>query len=322
MIVQPDYKKLDVALRNVALINYAREKTTDPTATVYAALLARIETRTFTCRARDEPVPEGEEAEQYSTAVSLQTVIDDLEASGDVDSLGGVFGDPNARAGGGADADADELPSRVRARNVEKHLSFLAQEPWLFTTRNLSSGILSYAVEFRRLARALRHLEIERLVYSQFGSIGVRLLRILAEKGKLDEKRLQEVSLVGTRELRIVLGQMEAAGWLELQEVPRDAQRQAARTLYLWFFDADRVATSLCETCYKSMARLYSRMRVEKAKCRLVLEKTERLDVRGNEERYLTRAELELWEKWKQKEELFLGSITRLDALIAVLRDY
>ncbi|KAI5280131.1 RNA polymerase III subunit C82, partial [Ascosphaera aggregata] len=317
MVIRPNYQKLDVALRNIAILQFAREKTTEPTAKVYASLLSRIETRTITCRAREEPVPEGEEAEQYSTAVSLQTVIDDLEASGEVDNLGGVFGDPGAKS-----TAEDELQSRVRAYQVEQHLSFLAQEPYLFTTRNISSGILSYAVEFRHLARSLRRLEIERLVSSQFGSIAVRIIRILSAKGKLDEKRLQEVSLISTRDLRIVLGQLEAAGWLELQEVPRDAQRQPARTLYLWFFDADRVVSNLIETCYKSMARLFTRLGVERKKVRGLLEKTERSDVRGNEDRYLSQGELEALDRWKKKEHLFLGSIGRLDALIAVLRDY
>lgn len=318
MIIRPNYQKLDVALRTIHLLQYAREKTTEPTSKVYAALLARIETRTYTCRTREEPVPEGEEAEQYSTAVSLQTVIDDLEASGQVDDLGGIFGDPALRA----NSSNDDLPSRVRAFQVEQHLSYLAQEPHLFTTRNISSGILSYSVEFRHLARALRHLEIERLVGAQFGSIAVRIIRILSAKGKLDEKRLQEISLISTRDLRIVLGQLEAAGWLELQEVPRDAQRQPARTIYLWFFDADRVATNLVETSYKSMARLFIRLRIERNKVKGLLEKTERLDVRGNEERYLSQGELEALAAWKKKENLFLGSVGRLDELIAVLRDY
>ncbi|KAI5302130.1 RNA polymerase III subunit C82, partial [Ascosphaera pollenicola] len=317
MIIRSNYQKLDVALRTTTLLQYVREKTTEPSSKVYAALLARIETRIPTCRTREEPVPEGEEAEQYSTAVSLQTVIDDLEASGQIDGLGGVFGDPALKA-----TSADDLPSRVRAFQVEQHLSYLAQEPHLFTTRNISSGILSYSVEFRHLARALRHLEIERLVSAQFGSIAVRIIRILTAKGKLDEKRLQEISLISTRDLRIVLGQLEAAGWLELQEVPRDAQRQPARTIYLWFFDADRVTTNLVETSYKSMARLFTRLGVERNKVKGLLEKTERLDVRGNEERYLSQGELEALDAWKKKENLFLGSIGRLDALIAVLRDY
>ncbi|KAI5294838.1 RNA polymerase III subunit C82, partial [Ascosphaera atra] len=239
MIIRPNYTKLDVSLRNAAILDFAREKTTPQTAKVYAALLARIETRTMACRNSSESLAEGEEAEQYSAAVSLQTIIDDLEAAGDVEGLGGVFGDPSTKGAAAAAPAEEEFPSRVRAFEVEQHLAYLAQEPYFFATRNISSGILSYTVEYRHLARHLRHLEIERLIDSQFGPLGVRITRILNAKGKLDEKTLQEMSLISTRDLRIVLGQLEAGGFLELQEVPRDAQRLPVRTLYLWFSDPD-----------------------------------------------------------------------------------
>jgi DNA-directed RNA polymerase III subunit RPC3 len=64
------------------------------------------------------------------------------------------------------------------------------------------------------------------------------------------------------------------------------------------------------------------RVTVERDKLRGFLEKTERSDVKGNEERYLSEAELATLKGWRDKEALLLGEIGRLDELVAVLRDY
>ena len=148
------------------------------------------------------------------------------------------------------------------------------------------------------------------------------MIRVLQAKGKLDEKRLQEISLLPFKDLRQVLASMQAGGFVDLQEVPRDAQRQPSRTIYLWFHDADRICASVIEDIYKAMAGCLRRLKSERERLKEFLEKTERSDVKGNEERYLSEGELRSLSRWREKEALLLGEVSRLDDMVAVIRDY
>lgn len=209
-----------------------------------------------------------------------------------------------------------------RSYEVNQHLSILSQPPHNLTSKKPIGGMISWTVEFRHLARKLRHLELERIIEARYGDVALRIIRVLHAKGKLDEKRLQDISLLPFKDLRQVLASMQAGGFVDLQEVPRDAQRQPSRTLYLWFYDPDRIRSSILEDTYKSMARCLQRLRFERNRLKEFLEKTERSDVKGNEERYLSEAELTLLDQWRAKEALLLGEVGRLDEMVAVMRDY
>ncbi|OJD14009.1 DNA-directed RNA polymerase III subunit rpc3 [Emergomyces pasteurianus Ep9510] len=333
MIIRVNYQKFEVALRNRRLVRLAEQHISSVTSQVYETLLDRIELKTPSCMKQLGRAPEGEEGEQYSVAIPLHTILGDLDPGLDLSSsMAGA--DPKGSLSNGHDGsddnddddDGEDAATRNRNKNrvyeLEQHLSLLAQEPNIFSTRSMHSGMITWAVEFRRLARRLRHLELERIIESRFGTIAVRVIRVLAAKGKLDEKLLQEISLMASKELRQVLARMEAAGFVDLQEVPRDAQRQPSRTIYLWFFNADRVATMVLEDTYKCMSRCLQRIAVERNRLKFFLEKTERTDVKGNEEKYLSPAELKTLKEWRDKEALLLGEVGRLDELVAVLRDY
>ncbi|KAK2766193.1 RNA polymerase III subunit C82 [Arachnomyces sp. PD_36] len=333
MVIRINYDKFDVAFRNRRLVKLAEQNISPVTSQVYETLLSRIEHQTPRCRDQEELIPEGEEAEQYSAPIPLQAICEDLDPQLDlVGSIaGGNYTNGTGRRGGQDDdsEDDDEHDNGEddeeggnRIIELQPHLSLLAQEPYVFSTRRLQSGTVTWTVEYRRLARKLRHLELERLIGSRFGGSALRLIRVLLAKGKLDEKRLQEISLMASKDLRQLLSLLEGAGFIDLQEVPRDSQRQPSRTLYLWFYDPDRVRMAVIEDTYKAMSRCLRRIQVERGKLKHFLEKTERSDVKGNEERYLSDAELEVLKQWRDKEALLLGEVSRLDDLVAVLRDY
>jgi DNA-directed RNA polymerase III subunit RPC3 len=304
---------------------------------VYDALLARIELKTPSCRTQTEAVLEGEEMEQYSAFIPIQTIASDLDPRLELDgAIAGVGGPPvdgldDSALSNGVDFDEEDEEDeddveasrlRRRIRQVEQHLAFLAQEPYIFATRKIESGITRWGVEFRNLARRLRHLELERLIEARFGTVAVRIVRVLVAKGRLDEKRLQEVGLMASKDLRQKLAQMEAAGFVDLQEVPRDTQRQPSRTIYLWFYDPDRACTMILEDVYKTMSRFFQRLKAERLKLKPLLEKAERTDVKSNMEQYLSAEELKALNAWHEKEALLLGEIGRLDEIVATLRDY
>ncbi|KAH8430393.1 putative DNA directed RNA polymerase III subunit Rpc82 [Aspergillus melleus] len=329
--VRVNYEKLDVALRNRRFLDLAEHDSSSATVQVYECLLRRIEYQTQQCRDTTEIPREGEEGEQYSAPVLLKAVCEDVDPRLDLAGSIGPMEVPqpvNKRGKRPLDDDVNSGgPNGLqsggnRTYEVDQHLSLLAQPPFNLTSKRMVSGLISWTVEFRHLARKLRHLELERMIEARYGDVALRVIRVLHAKGKLDEKRLQEISLLPFKDLRQVLASMQAGGFVDLQEVPRDAQRQPSRTIYLWYYDPDRIRNSVLEDTYKAMSRCLQRLRFERSRLKEFLEKTERSDVKGNEERYLSEAELTLLEQWKAKEALLIGEVSRLDEMVAVMRDY
>ncbi|EED15131.1 DNA directed RNA polymerase III subunit Rpc82, putative [Talaromyces stipitatus ATCC 10500] len=334
LVVRVNYQKLDVVLRNRRLVELALQGTSPATAEVYETLLRLIEYKTSCCREGIEIPREGEESETGSVAITLQRLANEIDPRLDLKGTLGPLANPqttknNKRTlangvNGNHHGDLDEDDTETtRTHDVDQHLNILALPPYSLSTRRGGQGsVPAWYVEYRRLARQLRHFEIERIVGIRFGKLALRVIRILLSVGKLDEKRLQEVSLIAQKDLRQVLAQMQENGFVDLQEIPKDAQRIPNRTVYLWFYDPDRVGRNVLHDIYKAMSRCLQRLRFERNRLKDFLDKTERIDVRGNEEEYLTEAELETLRQWREKEALMLGEISRLDDLVAVFRDF
>merc|ERR1712098_261945 len=149
----------------------------------------------------------------------------------------------------------------------------------------------------------LRDREILNLISARIGPTGMRLVRMLIDKGKLDEKLLQEMGLLSAKEMRQALAELQTLGLIELQEVPREPQRQPNRTIFLWFYDALRARDLLLGQLYKSMARCYQRLQVvERERMRATLDKIERDDVKDRIEEVVVGAEKVALEQFQAKE--------------------
>ena len=209
---------------------------------------------------------------------------------------------------------------------VEKNLLLLSTHelPFLIHHPGTSSSPARWTVSFRPLSAALRLAEIYAVIGHKHTRASLRLVRILSEKGVLDEKTLINSSLLDPRELRRCLTAMYETGHLEVQEIPRDTNRQPGRTIFLWFFDPERARYRTLEDAYKAMARALLRVKAESmdSVVKAVVGKASRSDVKGNEEKFLSVAERETLRIWREREERLLGSVARLDDLVTVLRDY
>ena len=179
-----------------------------------------------------------------------------------------------------------------------------------------------WTVDFLHLTHILRLTALEETVSARYGPPGLRIARILLSKGKLDEKMIGALALMNQKLMRSVLTTMHEHGHLELQEIPRDNQRQPSRNMFFWFFDRERCRRKVVEECYKSMARCLQRAKVEREGVQTLLEKAERSDVVGREEEFLGEDERIGLEQWREREERLLGEVGRLDELVAVLRDF
>ncbi|KAI9750125.1 MAG: RNA polymerase III subunit C82 [Lichina confinis] len=221
-----------------------------------------------------------------------------------------------------ADRDSSTQVSSHHIRHIEQHLQLLAQPPRSYVRRIDRNNRVEWMVDFPELVSQIRQSELQSIVSDRFGAVALRLVRILQEKGRLDEKQIANAALIRQKDIRATLTAMHEAGFLELQEVPRDHSYHASRTVFLWFFDPARCGRSVLEGAYKSMARFLQRLAAERKKRRSVLDKSQRTDVVGNEEKYLSPREREVLRDWKVKEEKLLGQIMRLDRMVELFRDF
>ena len=225
----------------------------------------------------------------------------------------------------GQNLEAVQSDPNTHLASIRAHLLLLSSHPVSFLRYipRTSSTSEKWSVPYSHLSHTLLHNLITNLATTRFGSTSTRLLNILAEKGKLDEKTLCTISLIPQKNMRSLLTSMHTAGLLELQEIPRDANNRApSRTTFLWYFEADRARAKVLDETERAMARLLQRAAVEREGMEGLLAKAERSDVRGREDEFLSKGELQALREWEGKEDRIWGQLGRLDDMVGILRDF
>ena len=299
---------------------------------VYETLLRLLEEQTPRCYDEfAEEVKDDPDTIDKSPMVTAQAVAEAIgsnidltdglqEDSGHANGVNGNTNDENESNQGLNGHSIDDVSKRRRL--VDQHIRLLSEDPRHFTHWVSSRGMSQWNVDFPRLAQILIQAEIEDTVTARHERMGTRLIRILHNKGKLDEKQVSNFSMTPPKTIRSTLTGMQEAGFVETQEVPKDTSRQPSRTMYLWFYDQQRCRQLLLTDTYKAMARILQRIKVERAKVQTVIDKAERTDVVGHEEQYLSKMERQALRDWSQTEEKLLIQLGRQDNLVATLRDF
>lgn len=168
----------------------------------------------------------------------------------------------------------------------------------------------------------LRQSELDAFIEQSFGRHGLRLTRILREKGKLDEKMLHTAALMRKSDVQGKMLAMQMAGVVDVQEVPKDNMRLANRTMFFWFFDTEKLQSQILDDVYKAMLRCLQTLQVERFQERNILSFVERKDVQGKEEEVMTPEHYNKYNQHLMVEEKLLGQVMRLDDMVGVFRDF
>ncbi|KAK5998004.1 DNA-directed RNA polymerase III subunit rpc-3 [Cladobotryum mycophilum] len=209
-----------------------------------------------------------------------------------------------------------------RLDQLRQHLLLLTESKHRFIRHCGTMGRGQWTVDFDQLMERLREAELDAFIEQSFGRHGLRLTRILREKGKLDEKMLPSAALMKKADVQAKMLAMQMAGFIDVQEVPKDNTRVANRTLFLWFFDRERTQAQLLDDIYKGMVRCLQTLQVERHNERNILSFVERKDVQGKEEEVMTAEHYNKYNRHLEEQNKLLGQIMRLDEVVAVFRDY
>ncbi|KAF6821469.1 RNA polymerase iii subunit rpc82 [Colletotrichum musicola] len=216
----------------------------------------------------------------------------------------------------------DTSSGASRMDQLRQHLLLLAGSQEGFLRHCGSQGRGQWTVDFKPLIDGFKERHIDAIVEGSFGRHGLRLTRIMREKGKLDEKMLPSLALMKKQDIQGKMLAMQMAGFVDVQEVPKDASRTATRTMFFWFFDIERIEAQVVDEYYKAILRCLQNLDVHRYRERHILSFVERRDVKGKEEEVMTAEHYNKYSGYLDLQSKLLGHVFRLDDLVSAFRDY
>lgn len=103
------------------------------------------------------------------------------------------------------------------AEIVQAYFQLLRSDTAGFLTQRDELGANQYAVNFKKLNHTMKWNVFEGLLTDRFGVACCRIVRILLDKGKLDESRIQKLAMLPPKDVRHMLGTLLTAGIVEIQ---------------------------------------------------------------------------------------------------------
>ena len=317
-------------LRNRQLVEFASRFLGEETSLVYGVLLNLMEDKILRCTDVLQATEDDEWDEDHFQTCTTLEIMDALGPYNDNAQNGGMpyshnplkYGHGNLKQALSSEENSQLGIIDGNKQLVNEHLDLLAEDPRRFVIKVSTKGGGEWKIDFKNLSRILIQLEIEIYVTACFGNVASRIVRILHDKGKLDEKKIGDFALLRPRDLRSALTALQASGIVDVQSIPRDTSRQTSKTIFLWSFEQDQCRRLMLINTYKAMSRIMQRASHEQKKYQSVLEKAERTDVIGNEAQYLSDAERLALDTWNSTEKGLLTHLWRLDDLVSILRDF
>jgi DNA-directed RNA polymerase III subunit RPC3 len=336
LVIRVNPEKVAVAMRTEQLVQLVEQRLGSVTAHIYQNMLRTLESNTPRCYEEfpEPPLPGGEPVPEMGidprSLVTARDVAKKLPR--DFDICEGL--DPNAvvaitRRGHVRSSnilsqaiDPSKLGIDQKTELVDKHIRLLAEDPLHFATWHSRAGFSQWHVEFEEIAKQLIQAEIENTISARKGALGVKLVRALRKKGKLDERATCNAMMMSANDIRGIVNDLTVQGFVQTQEIPKVERREAKHSLHLVWYDRQRAREKLLHDTYKGMVRILQRIAFEREKVQPLLSKAERSDVVGNEAKWLSKGELDALQKWKEVQEKLLLQLFREDDLVATLRDF
>ncbi|KAG0370754.1 RNA polymerase III subunit C82 [Gamsiella multidivaricata] len=255
-----NYERFIIRWRNMKIASLYEIRLNPTAKKIMNTILTLAEERMINCK------------EDFSNPVNIMLLLNNLPK--DVNLVDTLEFDPQELG-----------PSSVKPKVgecLEKYIEILEADLMKILRKDAGrSG--QYIIHLRMAAKILKRNLIQDIVATRFGSPYVRIMNMLLEKGKLEEKQISRYSMMPIKDVREKLTTLSTFGVLNLQEVPKTTDRTPSRTFYLWEVLLDRAADALVDRLYHTMGNLRQRRFVEKAKRAVLLEKCERTDVLAND---------------------------------------
>ncbi|KAG0224909.1 RNA polymerase III subunit C82 [Actinomortierella wolfii] len=254
-----NFERFIIRWRNIKIAELIEGRLNSTAKAIMSTLLMLAESKMLSC------------TEEWTKAVSSVQILNNLPQ--DVNLVDTLAFENDISAQNAKPSTSDCL---------EKYMEVL-EEDLLKITKKDQGRSGQYVVNLKQAAKVMKHRVIEGMVSSRFGGHYVRIMNMLLEKGKSEEKQISKWAMMPVKDVREKLTTLYTFGVLNMQEVPKSADRAPSRTFYLWEVLPDRASAALVEKLIHTMANLRQRRFVERAKRQILLEKCERTDVQAND---------------------------------------
>lgn len=142
-------------------------------------------------------------------------------------------------AAGKSSSSSASSSSSWTADRIADILGSLAQQPHsvirtsdVYTPASISD--LIYEVDYLAGVNAMQLRTVESMIAEKYDGHGARIMRMLLERGMLDEKIIADCALIDAKTCRILLFKMVMDGFLTQQELPRRPDRHPQHTYYMF----------------------------------------------------------------------------------------
>ncbi|GJQ11299.1 hypothetical protein GpartN1_g3090.t1 [Galdieria partita] len=244
------------------------------------------------------------------------------------------------------DAILDEIRNQMASSSelvtvdqLNEALNVLQDERYNFIS---GIGMSSFVVEIRKIRQLLKQRATEHLILKRHGASGLRIYRLLLDKGAVEQRQLLEFAMLPGTTAREKLYAMFRDGYVVVNEIPSSSDYKSSRSFFLWSVDMSHVFTNVLCHAYKATMNMLIRLRTLHAEFTRLLGSnlycvSEELEAVSIQQEILERhlpgqtsnmnlssASLELkerLEKLQQRMGLYEVSILRLDKNIMCLRD-
>ena len=253
-----------------------------------------------------------------------RTALGDGGYGGDEEMAeGGVIGfNPLSNAGQSVTGSVSGVGADSRMEQVRQHLLLLSESQQGFVRHCGRQDNGQWTIDIAVLVQQMRDAEMDASIEQSHGRHGLRLTRILRAKGKMEERPLMGIALLSKSDMHRRLLSMQVSGICELQEVPRDNSRLAAKTTFLWHYEDERYRRNMLANTLKTMVRVWQRLETERARESLLLGFVSRKDVAGREAEVMMPEHYNKYLGHLEVQQKLVGQISRLDETVAILRDF
>lgn len=219
------------------------------------------------------------------------------------------------------DVPDDEDYSETKGGDAHS-LALLAEHMRLLTSGNIPFLVEvapgSYTIPYMQLSKIIKQFHYDMLVKTTMGANGLRVLNCVKSMKLADEKAISNAVLLRDRTVKSEIYKLVNMNILEIQEVPRSADRAASKTFYLFRHKELPLYKYLSFALAYTMAEILTNIGQFKLEHKILLDKCEREDVKGHEEELLLESELKTLRGLQQREVANLGRFNRIKWLQVV----
>ncbi|KAJ1814996.1 RNA polymerase III subunit C82, partial [Coemansia sp. RSA 2598] len=311
---RPYHDRLDVLLRNQQIINLFADKYNAGAGAVVKSILRVTEPRTRTCRDKTSEVVS---ANQIIHHIPIDAPLADA-----VDTGSDMFYKKLNSVDDSATSPDDSAQMSQARRNEIAFalLEVIHKDCSGIITKVEERGAGQYRVNFDRAAAVLRDSALDSLIQEKYGALHARIVRVLRDKQKLDEKTVSQAAMLPVAMCRERLHDLALSGLVDTLEIPRTADRNPSRMFYLWFVNPDKQMRSAMGYIFQGISNLQQRIDHEMSLRSALVTKSRRKDVIADPSLLTDNEHKEIQNLAAIKQKLEVA-IVRLDSMLLVVHD-